>query len=43
MKTLEEKYSSFNLRMLQDKENKYKYYIMLDGYLIGVQYNLGSN
>ena len=39
MKTIQDKHIS----MIQDKEEKHKFYIMLDGYVIGVQYNLGSN
>lgn len=42
MRTLYDKDKSDDLEILQDKNEKYKYYIMLDGYIIGVQYNLGS-
>ncbi len=38
MKSIKDK----DILMVQDKKEKYKYYMMLDGYLIGVQYKMGS-
>lgn len=38
MKSIKDK----DVLMVQDKDYKYKYYIMLDGYVIGVQHNFGS-
>lgn len=38
MKSINDK----DVSIVQDKKQKYKSYIMLDGYIIGVQYNLGS-
>ena len=38
MKSINDK----DVSMVQDKNQKHKYYIMLDGYVIGVQYNLGA-
>ncbi len=38
MKSINDK----DVLMVQDRHNKYKYYIMLDGYVIGVQHNFGS-
>lgn len=33
------KYSSFDLKFVKDENEEYKYYIVLDGYIVGVQYN----
>lgn len=38
MKTTDDK----NISMIQDKKEKYKYYMVLDGYVVGIQYKLGS-
>jgi len=43
MKTFQDKHNLFDLNMVQDKIEKHKYYIMLDGYVVGVQYNLGTD
>lgn len=34
-----DKYSSFDLQFVKDEKDENKTYIMLDGYVIGVQYN----
>lgn len=37
--TILKKYDSFNLTLVEDENDKNKCYIVLDGYVIGVQYN----
>lgn len=34
-----EKYNSFDLSIIPDEKDENKYYIVLDGYVVGVQYN----
>lgn len=41
-KYLEEKYNSFNVTVVKDDKDPYKSYIMLDGYIISTQVNVGS-
>lgn len=38
MKSIHDK----DVLMVQDKNQKHKYYIMLDGYVIGVEYKFGA-
>jgi len=41
-KYLEDKYSSFDVSIVKDEKDPYKSYIMLDGYIISTQVNVGS-
>ena len=41
MKKFKDKQHS-DVTMVQDEVEKHKYYMVLDGYIVGVQYNLGS-
>ncbi len=40
---IEDKYSSFDVSVVKDKKDQYKSYIMLDGYVIGVRIDVGSD
>lgn len=33
------KYNAFDIEIVPDEHNENKYYIILDGHIIGVQYN----
>lgn len=39
---IENKYSAFDVCVVKDEKDPYKSYIMLDGYVISTQVNVGS-
>ena len=41
-KYLEDKYSSFDVCIVKDEKDPYKSYVMLDGYVISTQVNVGA-
>lgn len=40
---LEDKYSTFNVSIVKDEKDPYKSYVILDGYVISTQVNVGKN